>query len=322
MYMNPNAAMAAEIPATMKVWLVVKNGEPRDALTFRTDYPVPSKLRSGNILIKVEYTSLNPADLNFMADIPNWVPFRRNPIPGLDFGGKVVKLGQNVPEGLGIRLGTEVCGALNVMSVAVGRGSLAEYIEVPASKVVVKPEAIGLKDATGALGISGQTAYIVLKEAGIQPGDRVLVNGASGGVGSVLVQVAKAKGALVCAVCSGANADLVRGLGADEVSGFCDKKIKLQLRVWEEPDTNNYHRSSITKLMNPCQVTWLPRPVRDHYRQYLTASAATSFSRNAPNIRTRTGCLLRLLGLWEQDRSFEANSYPSLSAVCLASTSF
>lgn len=214
--------MASDVPTTMKAWLVVKNGEPREALTLKTDYPVPSKLRSGNILIKVDYTALNPADLNFMASIPNWVPFRHNPIPGLDFAGKVVKMGPAVPKDLGIEVGAHVCGALNVMSVAVGRGSLAEYIEVPASKVVVKPKVLETKDASGALGIAGQTAYIVLKEAGIKPGDRVLVNGASGGVGSVLVQVAKAKGALVYAVCSGTNAKLVKELGADEVSGLAE----------------------------------------------------------------------------------------------------
>lgn len=214
--------MAVEIPITMKAWLVVKNGEPKDALSLKTDYPVPSKLKSGNILIKVEYASLNPADLNFMAGIPNWVPFRRNPITGLDFAGKVVKMGPAVPGDLGIEVGTEVCGALNVMSVAVGRGSLAEYLQVPASKVAVKPRGIDMKDAAGALGIAGQTAYIVLKEAAIKPGDRVLVNGASGGVGSVLVQVAKSKGALVYGVCSAANAELVKGLGADEVSDHYD----------------------------------------------------------------------------------------------------
>lgn len=209
--------MAGDIPSTMKAWLVTKNGQPKDALTLKTDYPVPSKLKAGNILIKVSYAALNPADLNFMGNIPNWVPFRRNPIPGLDFAGEVVKVGPSVPGDSGVSVGAEVCGALNVISVAVGRGSLAEYIEVPASKVVVKPKGVNTLDAAGALGIAGQTAYIVLKEASIKAGDRVLVNGASGGVGSVLVQVAKAKGAVVYGVCSSANAEMVKGLGADEV---------------------------------------------------------------------------------------------------------
>ncbi|KUI64213.1 hypothetical protein VM1G_10993 [Cytospora mali] len=212
--------MAADIPTTMKAWLVVKNGEPKDVLSFKTNCPVPSNIKSCNVLIKVNYAALNPADINFMTSIPSWVPFRRNPVPGLDFAGEVVKMGSSVPKDSGIEVGTEVCGALNVMSVAVGRGSLAEYIEVPASKVVVKPKGVEMKDVVGALGIAGQTAYIVLREAGVKPGDHVLVNGASGGVGSVLVQVAKAKGAIVHAVCSGANADLVKGLGADEIIDY------------------------------------------------------------------------------------------------------
>ncbi|KKY37501.1 putative alcohol dehydrogenase [Diaporthe ampelina] len=212
--------MAGDIPSTMKAWLVTKNGQPKDALTLKTDHPVPSKIKAGNILIRVSYAALNPADLNFMGNIPNWIPFRRNPIPGLDFAGEVVKIGPSVSSDSGVSLGAEVCGALNVISVAVGRGSLAEYIEVPASKVVVKPKGVDAMDAAGALGIAGQTACIVLKEGGVKAGDRVLVNGASGGVGSVLVQVAKAKGAVVYGVCSAANAEMVKGLGADEVIDY------------------------------------------------------------------------------------------------------
>lgn len=200
---------------------MTKNGEPRDALTLKTDYPVPRQVKSGNILVKVDYAALNPADLNFMGNLPNWIPFRHNPVAGLDFAGQVVQLGSSVPVKLGISVGTEVCGAFNVLSVAVGRGSLAEYIEVPAIKVAVKPKGIHPRDAAGALGIAGQTAWLILKEAGVKAGDRVLVNGASGGVGSVLVQVAKAKGATVYGVCSGANAEFVKGLGAEEASpGF------------------------------------------------------------------------------------------------------
>lgn len=206
-----------DIPKTQRAWLVTKNGEPRDALALKTDYPVPKQVRSGNILVKVSHAALNPADLNFMANLPNWIPFRRNPTVGLDFAGEVVQLGASVPVSSGLSVGTQVCGAFNVLSVAVGRGSLAEYVEVPAAKVARTPKDIHPRDAAGALGIAGQTAWLILKEAPIGPGDRVLVNGASGGVGSVLVQVAKAKGAEVYGVCSGGNAEFVKGLGAAEV---------------------------------------------------------------------------------------------------------
>lgn len=207
------------LPKTMKAWIVAKNGEPRQALTLRTDAPVPSSPKSGNLLVRVDYAALNPADLNFMGNLPSWLPFRRTPTPGLDFSGTVVRsAAPTVP------VGAAVAGALNVVSVAIGRGTLAEYVEVPAAKVVaLRPSgggAVGARDAAGALGIAGQTAVAVVRAAeaaGLRPGARVLVNGASGGVGSVLVQAAKARGAVVYGVCSAGNAELVRRLGADEV---------------------------------------------------------------------------------------------------------
>ncbi|KAF3764154.1 NAD(P)-binding protein [Cryphonectria parasitica EP155] len=227
----------------MKAWIVTKNGAPRQALTLKTDYPVPSSVKSGNLLVKVDYAALNPADLNFMSTLPNWLPFRRNPTVGLDFVGKVVRVGSAVSTAkLGISVGSEVGGALNVVSVAIGRGSLAEYIEVPAAKVVLKPTKIQLRDAAGALGVAGQTAQVVLKSGNVKPGDRVLVNGASGGVGSVLVQVAKARGATVYGVCSGANADMVRGLGADEVIDYkAHDSLSSYLAQQFKPDSKPLH---------------------------------------------------------------------------------
>lgn len=212
-------ASPLQLPSTMRAWTVTKNGAPSDALRLQSDARVPSPPKAGNVVIRVTHAALNPADLNFMASLPNWLPFRRNPTVGLDFAGEVVQLGSSVA-GDGLVIGARVAGALNVLSVAVGRGSLAEYVEVPASKVALVPARLALRDAAGALGIAGQTAWLVLKEAGVRKGDRVLVNGASGGVGSVLVQVAKAKGAVVYGVCSGGNAEFVKGLGADEVCGI------------------------------------------------------------------------------------------------------
>lgn len=209
---------AGGLPSTMKAWIVTKNGEPKDALTLKHDQPVPTTPKGTNILIKVQWAALNPADVNFMATLPNWLPFRRNPIVGLDFAGTVVKIGPSVPVSAEVKVGDEVCGALNVMSVAVGKGSLAEYVEVPVEKVATKPKGLGAKEAAGALGTAGQTAFIMMREADVREGDRVLVNGASGGVGSILVQAAKAKGAVVYGVCSKENGDMVKRLGADEVS--------------------------------------------------------------------------------------------------------
>jgi NADPH:quinone reductase-like Zn-dependent oxidoreductase len=97
---------------------------------------------------------------------------------------------------------------------------------IDAGSVAVVPEGIESRQAVGLMGIAGQTAVEMIRRAGFVPGDgkvaaaRVLVNGASGGVGTVLVQALKGMGKEVVAVCSAVNAEMVRELGADEVSTY------------------------------------------------------------------------------------------------------
>jgi NADPH:quinone reductase-like Zn-dependent oxidoreductase len=95
---------------------------------------------------------------------------------------------------------------------------LAEYVKLPAGLLALKPKEMSWEEAAGC-GVVGQTVNTVLKAAGglIGEGKRVLINGASGGVGTVLVQRVKAEGAVVVGVCSKGNFGLVTGLGADEV---------------------------------------------------------------------------------------------------------
>jgi NADPH:quinone reductase-like Zn-dependent oxidoreductase len=206
----------AAIPKTMKSWIVVKNGVPADALTLKADVAVPPTPTGSNIIVKVSYVALNPADLHFMANIPSWLPFRRNATPGLDFAGEVVQVGPSAQAKL--RVGTEVCASMGVSQVASGNGSLAEYVVVPADLVAVKPSSLSMAAAAGLAGVAGQTAAIMIRESNVKKGDKALINGASGGVGSVLLQILKARGAVVTAICSKANEEFVRRLGADEVS--------------------------------------------------------------------------------------------------------
>ncbi|KAK3935142.1 zinc alcohol dehydrogenase [Diplogelasinospora grovesii] len=208
-----------ELPKTMKAWVVARNGAPKDALQLKTDWPAPAAPTGNNILVKISHAALNPADMHFMLVLPTWLPFRRSPIPGLDFAGEIVAAGPDVSPELQ-KVGTKVCGSLGVSQVAFGKGSLAEYVQVPAELVAVQPERMSSLEAAGVMGCAGQTAAIMIKEADVQPGQRVLINGASGGVGSVLLQIAKAKGATVYAVCSEANAEMVKRLGADEAIDY------------------------------------------------------------------------------------------------------
>jgi NADPH:quinone reductase-like Zn-dependent oxidoreductase len=200
-------------------------------LALITTVPVPTlPPNSTALLLRITHVSLNPADLVCLRLLPAWIPFlRSNPVPGMDFAGEVVCLGAAVPAELGLRVGDRVCGAAGLWEVAVGRGTLAEFAVLESGLVAKVPavggRAWGGREAVGVMGIAGQTAALMAGSVvgglgGVEGmrGRRVLVNGASGGVGTVLVQICKGLGAEVVGVCSGANRALVERLGVDEVS--------------------------------------------------------------------------------------------------------
>lgn len=206
----------------MKAWVVVGNGAPSaTTLQLKTDWPTPPPPPTGaNIMVRISHAALNPVDLHLINVLPTWLPFRRHATPAFDFCGEVVAAGSAVPAASGVKVGAQVCGAMGVAQVTFGTGALAEYVVVPAELVAVKPEGVTPAQAAGVAGIAGQTAVLMERTAGLASGQRVLVNGASGGVGSILVHLAKARGAMVYGVCSAANAAMVTRLGADEAIDY------------------------------------------------------------------------------------------------------
>ncbi|KAH8660273.1 hypothetical protein BX600DRAFT_499479 [Xylariales sp. PMI_506] len=221
----------ASLPKTMKAWVFPRAGKARDALAFKSKWQMPAAPKAGEIMMKVSYASINRADHDLMG---TRIPFRRNAIPAMDFVGNVIQAGplastsatstssssSSSSSQSGIRTGMTVAGTVPLMSVLRGAGSLAEYLVVPASAVAEKPSGMDETVAAGLMGVAGQTSATLLRNAKLSKGDRVLVNGASGGVGSVLVQVLNSMGVHVTGVCSGKNADLVRTLGAEEVIDY------------------------------------------------------------------------------------------------------
>src|SRR5437899_258471 len=129
---------------------------------------------------------------------------------GTDFAGIVEAVGKNVAD---FKAGDEVFGAKN--------GAVAEYVCVKAERaIVMKPNNVTFEQA-GSVAVAGLTALQGLRDKGrIQAGQKVLVNGASGGVGTFAVQIAKAFGAEVSGVCSTRNVDLVKSIGADHVIDY------------------------------------------------------------------------------------------------------
>jgi NADPH:quinone reductase-like Zn-dependent oxidoreductase len=151
------------------------------------------------------------------AVIPSLPLLSRPYVPELDFAGVVDLAGPDAPATMGP--GARVFGSVPLSDYLLhGRGSMAESVLVPVSEVAVLPqvEGFGLAEAS-ALNGNGQTALLMVRNAGVKKGSRVFVNGGSGGVGTLAVQIAKAEGAYVVATGSRENAALVKSLGADEV---------------------------------------------------------------------------------------------------------
>lgn len=176
------------------------------------DAPTPAP-GDDEVLIRVHAASVNPLDCHFFHGKPKLFRVRlglRQPkIPrlGVDVAGVVDAVGRNVTR---FKTGDAVFGA--------ARGSFAELVCTAQSRVVRKPANVTFEHAA-AVPVAGLTALQALRGR-VQPGQRVLINGASGGVGTFAVQIAKSFGAIVTGVCSTRNLDLVRSLGADHVIDY------------------------------------------------------------------------------------------------------
>ena len=174
----------------------------------------------GEVLVRIRAASVNPLDWHFMRGAPYLVRAMAGlsrPKPsasrlGADMAGTVEAVGQNVT---GFQPGDEVFGGLEE------RGTLAEYISVRADAVVLqKPAGLTFEQAA-AVPVAAFTALQALRDKGrVQSGQKVLINGASGGVGTFAVQIAKALGAEVTGVCSTANVGMVASIGADHVVDY------------------------------------------------------------------------------------------------------
>ncbi|MFI7678203.1 NAD(P)-dependent alcohol dehydrogenase [Actinophytocola sp. NPDC049390] len=182
------------------------------------DIPAPVA-GDDDVLVEVRAAALNAWDWHMMRGDPYlsrlMVGAPRRPkrtVRGRDLAGVVAAVGRNVTE---FRPGDEVYGDLGS-----AEGAFAEFAAVPKGQVARKPAGLTFEEAA-AVPLAANTALMGVRDvADVQAGQRVLVNGASGGVGTFAVQLAKAFGAHVTAVCSTRNVDLVRGLGADAVVDY------------------------------------------------------------------------------------------------------
>ena len=199
---------------------------PPDVLEIRElDRP---DVGADEVLVRVHAASLNPADWHYMTGLPYIARLAfglrkpRSPRLGSDFAGTVESVGGNVTR---LRVGDEVFGGKE--------GALADYIAVSEDRALKKPSNLFFEEAA-AVPVAAVTALQGLRDHGhIQAGQRVLINGSSGGVGTFAVQIAKAFGAEVTGVCSTRNVARARAIGADQVIDYTQEDFTLQGRDYD-----------------------------------------------------------------------------------------
>src|SRR5713226_5237828 len=205
--------------------------------------PTPA---TDEVLIKVRAASVNPLDYHLLRH-----PFMRRVIsarskakitgPGRDVAGEVEAVGSNVTR---FKPGDPVFGACS--------GAFAEYACTQESALVMKPDTVTFEQAA-AVPVAGLTALQGLRDKGkIQPGQKVLINGASGGVGTFAVQIAKSFGADVTGVCSTRNVDMVRSMGADHVIDYTKEDFTQSGRRYDLifDNVSNHSFSERRRILN------------------------------------------------------------------------
>jgi NADPH:quinone reductase-like Zn-dependent oxidoreductase len=174
------------------------------------------------LLVTVRAVSINPVDYKIRnGDLKLIVGSKFPKIVGSDFSGIIKEVGASVT---GLKPGDRVYGAIPAFS---GKpGSLAELVSIDSEKVRLIPEGMSFEEAAS-LPVAALTALNGLRRCEVKQGSKVLINGATGGVGHFAVQIAKAKGATVTATCSEANSELAKRLGADKISGYKNEDLAL-----------------------------------------------------------------------------------------------
>jgi NADPH:quinone reductase-like Zn-dependent oxidoreductase len=195
----------------MKAIVQDRYGKPEAVLGLQ-EIAKPA-VKDGEVLVRVHAASMHVGDWLVVTGVPYIArPAYGKPkgrVPGTDVAGTVEAVGNGVT---GLRPGDEVFGWCT--------GAFAEYASAPADHFVPKPANLTFQQAA-AVGVSASTALQLLRDQGkIKPGQKVLINGASGGIGTFAVQIAKAFGAEVTGVCSTRNVEMVRSIGADHVIDY------------------------------------------------------------------------------------------------------
>ena len=223
------------------------------------EQPIP---KDNEVLLRVHAASVNPLDWRM-----------KSPRPGVDVAGQVVAVGRAVTQ---FKPGDAVLGA--------GRGTFAEYACAAETNLALKPESVTFVQAA-AIPIAGLTALQGLRDkGGLQPRQKVLINGAAGGIGTFAVQIAKSFGADVTGVCSTKNVELVRSLGADRVIDYTHDDFTLGSERYDLllDNVGNRTLSAMKRVLRPdgkCIMAGAPKKLSAVFARIFKAFARSLFLR-------------------------------------------
>ena len=235
----------------MKAIVQHEYGSPDVFELKEIDKPV---VKDDDVLVRVHAAALHAGDYFAMRGVPYGVrmsvglPKPKNYVPGYDVAGHVEAVGKKVTR---FQPGDEVFGACN--------GTCAEYVCAGENNFLPKPTNLTLEQAA-AVPTSGLAALLGIRDAGkVQPGQKVLINGASGGVGTFAVQIAKAYGAKVTGVCSTRNVDMVRSIGADHVIDYTQEDFTQNEQRYDLilDQVANHSLSEFRRVLTP-DGTFIP----------------------------------------------------------------
>ena len=244
-----------------------------------------------DVLIRVRATSVNTPDWITVTGVPYILRLRfglrkpSTPVRGTDIAGVVEAVGENVTD---LQPGDEVFGSSWADSLATP-GTFAEFTVAPASQLIKKPGRLSFEEAGGSV-MSGLTALIAMRDVGmVGPGTRVLINGASGGVGTLAVQIAKALGAEVTGVCSTGNLELVRSLGADHVVDYTEEDFTRGEQRYDVILDNvmNHPPSATARVLTPTGML-IPNSIGNTgglFAGLLRAARAALMGRGSTNVQ-------------------------------------
>jgi len=235
--------------ATAKSWMYRCYGAPEVLKLEDVAKPEPA---DDELLVKVHAASVNPLDWHYMRGTPYIMRMEagigapREPSIGVDFAGTVESVGKDVKN---FKPGDEVFG--------VRGGAFGEYVHVRESRnVILKPANVSFEQAA-AVPVAAVTALQALRDKGqLKAGQKVLINGASGGVGTFAVQIAKAMSAEVTGVCSGRNVEMVRSLGADHVIDYTKEDFTIGTNKYDliVDNVGSHSFSDYRRVMSPAGI--------------------------------------------------------------------